>query len=138
MPEATSEKLAVRVPIADAPKDAPKDEPKAAPVVVDPSSPLWWPILAVYLALFLALGYFAFLQPDRNPVLDPRHTAAVARVSDAETKQLLLNTLREEGDEHDAKTDLAKQSFHVVLGALLGFLSASASGRRPRKRASAD
>lgn len=133
MPEATSEKLAVRVPIADAPKDAANDAPTAAPVV-DPSSPLWWPILAVYLALFLTLGYFAFLEPDRNPVLDPQHTAAVARMPDAETKQLLLNTLREEGDEHDAKTDLAKQSFHVVLGALLGFLSASASGRRPRRK----
>lgn len=93
---------------------------------------LWWAVLAVYLFLFVSLGYVAFLQPDRNPTLDPRVQAVVARVNDPATRDLLLSTMREEDEEHDARADLAKQSFHVVLGAMLGFLSATAA--RPKRR----
>ena len=97
---------------------------------------LWSAILAAYLLATVGLGYVAFLSEDTNPALDPQNHAALAQATDPTTKQFLLTTLREEDTEHDHKTELARQSFHVVLGALLGFLSASAAQRlhlRPAK-----
>lgn len=90
---------------------------------------LWWGILAVYLMLFAVTGYIAFFARDDNPALEERTDERVARISDEATKSFVIQTLQSEAADHQKKTDLASQSFNVVLGSLLGFLSASAVTR---------
>jgi len=90
---------------------------------------LWWGILSVYLSLFMATGYIAFIMKDRNPALDPSSDQTVARLTDDTTREFMLKTLEQEAEDHKKKAELGAQSFNVVLGALLGFLSASAVAR---------
>jgi hypothetical protein len=89
-------------------------------------SSLWWGILLVYLYLFTSTGYLAFITKDSNPALDFQVDKLSTAVNDETTKAFLIKVLEDEDAEHDKKADLATQSFHIVLGALLGFLSASA------------
>jgi hypothetical protein len=91
--------------------------------------PLWWGILLVYLMLFVSTGYLAFVQRDVNPALNPNADALVAKLNDAMTKDFVMDTLKDEATEHKKKDSLAMQSFNIVLGSLLGFLSASAVSR---------
>jgi len=86
---------------------------------------LWPGLLLVYLILFTSTGYLAFLEPDKNPGFDNR--AAILQIEDETTKNFVIESLRQEDLEHKKKRELANQSFNIVLGALLGFLSASAA-----------
>ncbi|HYY42283.1 MAG TPA: hypothetical protein VE775_06080 [Pyrinomonadaceae bacterium] len=110
-------------------------EASAAPSVkIDVSrritrDPLWWGILAVYLLLFMSTGYLAFFGRDVNPALNPNADALAAKLNDEATKNFIMTTLKDEADEHKKKDGLALQSFNIVLGSLLGFLSASAVSR---------
>lgn len=90
---------------------------------------LWWGILVVYLLLFLSTGFIAFFERDINPALDITSDNLAANLTDEATKSFVMETLRTEAAEHKKRADLASQSFNVVLGALLGFLSASAVTR---------
>ncbi len=95
----------------------------------------WWAILAVYLMLFAVTGYLAFFAPDENPALAPGMERQVMAITDDATRTFMLDALRAEEADHNKLRDLALQSFNVVLGALLGFLSASAaSGVAPPQR----
>ena len=120
----------------------PADEPKeliAPSVKIDVSrritrDPLWWGILAVYLLLFTSTGYISFFERDTNPALNANADALAAKLNDPSTKDFLIETLKDEADEHKKKDGLALQSFNIVLGSLLGFLSASAVSRVSSKR----
>lgn len=91
--------------------------------------PLWWGILLVYLMLFVSTGYLAFVQRDVNPALNPNADAFLAKLNDPTAKDFVMETLKDEATEHKKKDSLAMQSFNIVLGSLLGFLSASAVSR---------
>ena len=86
---------------------------------------LWALILLVYLALFCATGYIAFFKYEDNPAVNIR-PEWINRFEDPETRKRMLDALKDDGVVYAKKRDLATQSFNVVLGALLGFLSASA------------
>ncbi|MCI0394147.1 MAG: hypothetical protein L0332_22990 [Chloroflexi bacterium] len=88
---------------------------------------VWWVVFVAYLILFALTGFFTFVDRDANPALDQRLDALVAASSDATVKDLLIKALQDESSEHEKRSALAAQSFHIVLGALLGFLSASAA-----------
>ena len=90
---------------------------------------LWWGILVVYMVLFISTGFIAFFERDVNPALDITSDNLAANLTDESTKNFVMETLRTEAAEHKKRADLASQSFNVVLGALLGFLSASAARR---------
>jgi hypothetical protein len=90
-------------------------------------SNLWWAILIVYLLLFLSTGFLAFLRRDANPILQQNVGGLTQQLNDETTKSFILNTLDDEADEHKKKDSLVLQSFNIVLGSLLGFLSASAT-----------
>ncbi|MDB5034151.1 MAG: hypothetical protein JWQ98_1392 [Chlorobi bacterium] len=90
---------------------------------------LWWGILSVYLLLFLSTGYLAFMAKDVNPALDMGGGTLTAKLADSSTREFIIATLKQEAQDHKKKTDFAAQSFDVVLGSLLGFLSASAVSR---------
>jgi hypothetical protein len=112
----------------------PETEPMPTAPRKRPRDMFWWGILGVYMILFLATGYIAFLMKDRNPALDPSNDQTVARLTDDNTRTFMLNTLAQEAEDHKKKTELGAQSFNVVLGALLGFLSASAVSRATTSR----
>jgi hypothetical protein len=77
----------------------------------------------------MSTGYLAFFGRDVNPALNPNADTLVAKLNDEATKNFVMNTLKDEADEHKKKDGLALQSFNIVLGSLLGFLSASAVSR---------
>jgi hypothetical protein len=96
---------------------------------------LWTLILLVYVALFCATGYVAFFKYEDNPAVNIS-PEWIMRFDDPETRKRMLDTLKEDSATFAKKRELATQSFNVVLGALLGFLSASAvSATRKRENA---
>ncbi len=101
-------------------------EPVDAQIVSGkPQTAMWFGLLIIYLLLFMTTGYLAFLNPDRNPGAESQEL--IAGIEDPETKAYVIETLQEEDAEHAKRQDFANQSFNVVLGALLGFMSASAT-----------
>ena len=97
------------------------------------STPIWAGILAIYLLLFTATGYVAFFSKEFNPALDLK-PEYVASLEDQDTKSFVIDTLKQEAATYQKKRELASQSFNVVMGALLGFLSASAASVFRRRR----
>jgi hypothetical protein len=85
---------------------------------------MWIGLLAVYLGLFAAAGYLAF-RPKEKPGYE--HFDKLANVQDQEVKAFVIDALKQEDSEYEKRRDLANQCFNVVLGALLGFLSASST-----------
>ena len=101
---------------------------------------LWIVILVVYLALFASTGYLAFLGGEYNPALGnpSNYTEGFGSFGQKGDDYLafVIETLKKEGQIYEQKRELASQSFNVVLGAILGFLSASAAivAGRPRRQ----
>jgi hypothetical protein len=94
---------------------------------------LWVAILVTYLLLFGVSGYLAFFQEPYNPANNPSQSALKLIEGDPVAKPIILEGLKKEGEAFQARKNLAGQSFNVVLGAILGFLSASAAhGARRR------
>lgn len=89
-------------------------------------SRLWWAILAVYLCLFIGTGYIAFFNRDINPALNRSADSYAVSITDEPSKAFIIDVLKDEAAEHKKKEALGQQSFNIVLGSLLGFLSASA------------
>lgn len=96
-----------------------------------PALMIWFGILVIYLALFIATGYVSFVKADIYAKSD--RYERLLKLDDQETKTFLLEVLQKEESEHIDRRNLAGQSFHVVLGALLGFMSASAASIFRRK-----
>jgi hypothetical protein len=85
----------------------------------------WFSILIVYLLLFLGTGYIAFFPKDFSPArVDPD---TINKFNSEEIRTYVIETLKQETGIFAKKRELASQSFNVVLGAILGFLSASAT-----------
>ena len=92
----------------------------------------WVGILVAYALLFSVTGYIAFVQEPYNPAASPSDKV-LSLLKEEPTRAHFLEALKEESAAFKARKDLAGQSFNVVLGALLGFLSASAAGISPRR-----
>ena len=103
-------------------------------------TPLWVVILVVYILLFGGTGYVAFLvgayNPGlENPLYDVEDVATFGEQKDAYL-EFVIETLKQDSKIYEEQRHLASQSFNVVLGAILGFLSASAAiavGRRRKQ-----
>lgn len=107
--------------------------------------PLWSITLVVYVLLLCITGFLAFLlEMPKNVGGGGQYNPAHAPIEfldraaqNQETQRFVLETLRADSDSFQKKRNLASQSFNVVLGALLGFLSASATfsfGQRGRSK----
>jgi hypothetical protein len=101
-------------------------EAKVPEMTLSTRSKLWWAILGVYLALFVGTGYIAFFNRDVNPALNRSADAYAVSITDEASKAFIIDVLKDEAAEHKKKEALGQQSFNIVLGSLLGFLSASA------------
>lgn len=92
----------------------------------------WVMILSVYIALFCATGYVAFFKYEENPAVNIT-PEWINRFEDPEMRKRMLDSLKDDSAVYAKKRELATQSFNVVLGALLGFLSASAVSATRKK-----
>lgn len=101
-------------------------EAKVPEMNISTRSRLWWAILIVYLALFIGTGYIAFFNRDVNPALNRSADSYAISITDEAAKAFIIDVLKDEAAEHKKKEALGQQSFNIVLGSLLGFLSASA------------
>lgn len=97
-----------------------------------PGTILWAVILTIYLVLFSVTGYIAFFNYEDNPAVNVS-PEWFNRFNDSETRKQVLDALREDSQMLKRRRELATQSFNVVLGAMLGFLSASAVSATGRK-----
>ena len=86
---------------------------------------VWIGILVVYLGLFGATGYVAFFGGEWNPAINLSEVSRL--IDDQETKAILIEELKQDSELFKRRQELATQSFNIILGALLGFLSASAT-----------
>jgi hypothetical protein len=98
---------------------------------VKPIVNIWVGLLIVYVGLFLSTGYLAFVNIELLPPAN--EIQEVTKVTDEEVKKFILEAMRVEDAERSKRQSLAIQAFNVVLGALLGFLSASATSLFRRK-----
>lgn len=88
---------------------------------------IWRGILITYTLLFIGTGYIAFFQEPFNPAANPSQQVLGHLETEGEVRDYFITALEQESLAFKARKDLASQSFNVVLGALLGFLSASAT-----------
>ncbi len=93
----------------------------------------WWLVIAIYLSLLTATGYIAFIARNNDPAVAQRMNYLVSGTLDDVRKAMVINALREEASGRRARRDMAAHSFSIVLGSIIGFLSASAMSRAARR-----
>jgi hypothetical protein len=82
-------------------------------------------LLAVYTTLFLVSGYFVFQLP-YSLSTDPDHIKRVVEIEDEKAKEAFLKGIEQMRPVEEERNKMAIQSFNVILGAFLGYLSAVA------------
>lgn len=95
---------------------------------------MWWAVMIIYLSIFSYVGYIAFWPMDFN---DPENTVkkyltilkeyqAENGKTEGDTLNLAMEELMKKAEESaNDMQQLASQSFNIVLGAFLAFLSAT-------------
>ncbi|NQZ20778.1 MAG: hypothetical protein HRT53_01880 [Colwellia sp.] len=98
---------------------------------------MWMTVLFVYMSLLIAIGYIAFWEQDFNY---PENTVGsymailtefrqeidkTDPVSGEQFSLIVQEMMKQEADAAGDLQELATQSFNIVLGAVLAFLSAS-------------
>ena len=98
---------------------------------------MWMTVLFVYMSLLIAIGYIAFWEQDFN---HPENTVGsymailtefrqeidkTDPVSGEQFSLIVQEMMKQEADAAGDLQELATQSFNIVLGAVLAFLSAS-------------
>ncbi len=89
------------------------------------TSRAWWGLLVVYIVLFSVTCYIAFFKPGYNPAhADPKFMAEIVQAP-PELRDFVLETLKGDAEIFSKTRDLARTAFNIILGGLVGFLSAS-------------
>lgn len=98
---------------------------------------MWWAIMAVYFVIFVLIGWVAFGEMDFN---DPDNTvrkyltilqeyqskAGTVGTEEGKLFKMAMEELMKKAEDSAGDTQqLASQSFNIVLGAFLAFLSAT-------------
>ncbi len=88
----------------------------------------WTSLLLVYSFLFCVTGCITFFGEDFDP-FDQFNQEMIRRVENADetVRPTLIDMMKQSANAKGDQQELASQSFNVVLGALLGFLSATAT-----------
>ncbi len=109
---------------------------------------IWKLVMGIYLLILIGIGYIAFWNQDFN---NPENTVGtyVSLLADYKEKSTTKKTLnsdeftlivqemmKQDADNAGDLQELASQSFNIVLGAVLAFLSASATMvfQKPEKK----
>ncbi|WP_163833849.1 hypothetical protein [Spartinivicinus ruber] len=118
-------------PHPSSPVTAPLVQPSSQPAVTaseahsDKQTPskTWVWILMAYLCLFIVTGYIAFIH--QTPILHADEQQRIfTSIQDPESKALISSLFKDEVANFKEKQNIATQSFHIILGGLMGFLSA--------------
>lgn len=95
---------------------------------------VWFFILSIYLLVLVGIGQVAFTKQYFNEAdsmvgefLEIKKKYAVEPEKDADTDSLINSLMEESANSSNDLQELASQSFNIILGALLAFLSASAT-----------
>ena len=98
---------------------------------------MWIVVLSMYVLLLMGMGYIAFFEQDFN---NPQHTIGgyidilddykneapqAAVLSEDDFSQLLIESMKKDSESAGDLQELASQSFNIILGAILAFLSGS-------------
>ena len=102
--------------------------------------PIWIFVLLIYIFLLSAIGYIAFWDQDFNK---PKHkiepyitmlsdykkqsAATESELTNSEISAIIQEIMKKDADSAGDLQELASQSFNIVLGAILAFLSASST-----------
>jgi hypothetical protein len=113
------------------PKETPMKESIVQEQTVNVKS--WALVLISYFVLLSVTSYIAFFQSEYNPA-GLLSEEDVALLENEATKDLVKDALEKDSSAYAKRRELASQSFNVVLGAILGFLSASAANRIGRTK----
>lgn len=92
----------------------------------------WWLVIAIYLSLLTATGYIAFIAQNYDPAVGQKIDQLASGSLDDDRKRMVINTLREDASGRRSRREMAAHSFTIVLGSIIGFLSASAMSRAAR------
>jgi hypothetical protein len=92
-----------------------------------------WTLLAAYLVLLATTGYIAFLRSPYTDAADPDILEKAGSIPEY-ARPIFEAGLKDLADNHRKSRELALQSFNVVLGAVLGFLSAVYTTSHTRRR----
>lgn len=91
-------------------------------------------LAACYVLLLAATGWATFLREDYIASVDPDHYEAMHRTKlTPEETEAFKSGLAQLTENNQKRQGLAFQSFNVVLGAALGFLSALAAAQFGKK-----
>ena len=93
-------------------------------------------LLSVYLILLFFSGYLTFIYEFYNPGVDVEVFVPIDSVTDPEIKKSLIENLIIETDSYRKTKELAVTSFHMILGAFIGFLSTIAISSKESKTSS--
>jgi len=99
---------------------------------------MWTVILTIYVGLLASVGYVAFWEQDFNKqekVVDAyitilakhKQAGGSQNLTEDELTVLIKELIVRQADTAGDIQDLASQSFNIILGAILAFLSASAT-----------
>ncbi|MCL1124959.1 hypothetical protein [Shewanella surugensis] len=98
---------------------------------------MWVMVLLVYILLLVGIGYIAFFDQDfNNPqdtiggyigILDEYKNSPSNEkmLSDEDLSNLLIESMKKDSEGAGDLQELASQSFNIILGAILAFLSGS-------------
>ncbi|ROS00157.1 hypothetical protein EDC56_2793 [Sinobacterium caligoides] len=102
-----------------------------------PSVTMWVVVLIIYLIILLSIGYVSFWEQDFNRpelVVEPyvkiineynQQAPVGGVVSDQQLSAIIQEVMKKNAESASEVQALASQSFHIVLGAVLSFLSGS-------------
>lgn len=115
-------------------------------ITQDNSFMMWGMVLVIYLFILVGIGYISFWEQDFNDpentigtylrMLDSKHEAdgstsdysdAVKTMIETDFKAVIQEEMKNSADAAGDLQELASQSFNIVLGAVLAFLSATAT-----------
>lgn len=115
-------------------------------VVKDNAFAMWTVVLLMYLFILVGIGYISFWEQDFNDpentigtylrVLDSKHESdgtissysdEVKAMIETDFKTVIQEEMKSSADAAGDLQELASQSFNIVLGAVLAFLSATAT-----------
>ncbi|HBR00291.1 hypothetical protein [Roseofilum sp. Belize Diploria] len=86
--------------------------------------PTWYLILSIYALLLTSTGFVTFFY-NNNFSLRNEHIEQLAQIKNSEELQIYEEMILAEVQNIKDVNNIANQAFNVVLGSLLGFLSAT-------------
>ncbi|HBR00290.1 hypothetical protein [Roseofilum sp. Belize Diploria] len=93
-------------------------------------SKTWYMVIATYLLLFTLLGYTTFFHNNDFTTNHERFEKMVRNYGDEEKQKLVNKLLKDDADSSENSNSISSQSFNLILGAIVSFLSSTLMSKR--------